>query len=113
MSDVMTSPEASSVSTEAPVYKMHYGGEWHDAIEGGQLDGRSVKLVLYNQPLAGTAAAVLIYHGISLWLPGLLGSVAFAQLRRTLQRNDEPAAICTPVAEPIATVPRPERVGVS
>jgi hypothetical protein len=48
---------------------------------------------------------VLFYHAISLWVPGLLGTVAFVQLRRTLQRERQPAAICMPLAEPIETVP--------
>jgi uncharacterized membrane protein YbhN (UPF0104 family) len=61
--------------------------------------------VLYHQPLAATTAAVLIYHAISLWVPGLLGSVAFVQLRRTLQREVHPAAMCMPLAEdPVETV---------
>lgn len=58
---------------------------------------------LYHQPLAATTAAVLVYHAISLWVPGLLGSVAFVRLRRTLQRDKRPAARCMPLAEPIAT----------
>lgn len=58
--------------------------------------------VLYHQPLAATTAAVLIYHAISLWVPGLLGTVAFLQLRRTLQRESRPAVMCTPLGEPIS-----------
>jgi uncharacterized membrane protein YbhN (UPF0104 family) len=57
---------------------------------------------LYHQPLAATTAAVLVYHAISLWVPALLGSVAFVQLRRTLQRQSRPAAFCAPLGEPIA-----------
>jgi len=57
---------------------------------------------LYHQPLAVTTAAVLVYHAISLWVPGLLGSLAFVQLRRALQREPRPAVVCTPFAEPIA-----------
>ena len=61
---------------------------------------------LYHQPLAPTTAAVLVYHAISLWVPGLLGSVAFVQLRRTLQHEAKPAVMCAPLAEPLAvTVP--------
>jgi hypothetical protein len=56
---------------------------------------------LYHQPLAATTAAVLMYHAISLWVPGLIGGVAFVQLRRTLRREERPAVICTPLAEPI------------
>ena len=65
--------------------------------------------VLYNQPLAVTTAAVFVYHVITFWVPALLGSVAFVQLRRTLAREDQPAAMCMPLAEPIE-VKLPERV---
>jgi hypothetical protein len=44
---------------------------------------------------------VLVYHAIAQWVPGLLGSVAFVQLRRTLQRDEQRAATCMPLAEPI------------
>jgi uncharacterized membrane protein YbhN (UPF0104 family) len=60
--------------------------------------------VLYHQPLAATTAAVLAYHAISLWIPGLLGTVAFVRLRQTLRREAQPAAICMPLAEPIETL---------
>jgi uncharacterized membrane protein YbhN (UPF0104 family) len=60
---------------------------------------------LYHQPLATTTAAVLAYHTIALWIPGLLGSVAFVQLRHTLQRDAQPAAVCMPLAAPIEVVP--------
>ena len=56
---------------------------------------------LFHQPVAVTTAAVLVYHAISLWVPALLGSVAFVQLRRTLQREAQPARICGPLAEPL------------
>jgi len=59
---------------------------------------------LYHQPVAVSTAAVLTYHAISLWVPGLLGSLAFVQLRRTLQRDPHPHVVCTPLAEPIAPV---------
>lgn len=62
---------------------------------------------LYHQPLATTTAAVLVYHAISLWVPGLLGSVAFVQLRRILQHDERPAATCMPLAEPIPAAPVP------
>jgi uncharacterized membrane protein YbhN (UPF0104 family) len=57
--------------------------------------------VIYGQQLAPTTAAVLIYHGIAIWVPALLGSLAFIQLRRTLAREEAPAAMCMPLAEPI------------
>jgi len=68
----------------------------------GGLDGGLIgAFALYHAPLATTTAAVLAYHAISLWLPTILGSVAFVQLRNTLQRQAEPAVICMPLADPI------------
>jgi uncharacterized membrane protein YbhN (UPF0104 family) len=58
-------------------------------------------LALYHQPVAVTTAAVLVYHAISLWVPGLLGSVEFVRLRRTLRSDAQPEVICTPLAESI------------
>jgi uncharacterized membrane protein YbhN (UPF0104 family) len=78
----------------------------------GGLDGGLIgAFALYGQPLAPTTGAVLLYHAIALWVPGLLGTVAFVQLRRTLRRQDQPAAICMPLAEPIETVQLPAAAG--
>lgn len=61
----------------------------------GALDGGlTAALVLYGADPASAAAAVLVYHAIVLWVPTLLGTIAFLRLRRTL-------------AEPL--VLRPER----
>jgi len=68
---------------------------------GGLDAGLVGAFALYHQPLAVTTAAVLVYHAIALWVPALLGSLAFVQLRRTLRREREPAALCAPLAEPI------------
>jgi hypothetical protein len=46
--------------------------------------------------VASAPAAVLAYRAISLWLPALLGSVAFAQLRRSFGRATAPVALCPP-----------------
>jgi uncharacterized membrane protein YbhN (UPF0104 family) len=77
----------------------------------GGIGGVDVGLVgtfaLYHQPLAATTAAVLVYHALALWIPGLLGSVAFVQLRRTLAREERPAAMCAPLAEPLEPVRQP------
>jgi uncharacterized membrane protein YbhN (UPF0104 family) len=67
--------------------------------------------VLLHVPVGPTTAAVLIYHGISLWVPGLMGTVAFVQLRRTLAREEKPAAMCAPLAEPVQTVRLPAAAG--
>jgi uncharacterized membrane protein YbhN (UPF0104 family) len=68
----------------------------------GGVDGGLIgTFALYHQPLAPTTAAVLVYHAIAIWVPALLGSVAFVQLRRTLSREERAAAMCLPLAEPI------------
>lgn len=57
----------------------------------GALDGGlTAALVLYGADPASAAAAVLVYHAIVLWVPTLLGTVAFLRLRRTL---DEPLVL--------------------
>jgi uncharacterized membrane protein YbhN (UPF0104 family) len=74
----------------------------------GGLDGGLIAtFVLFHQPLAVSTAAVLLYHAIAIWVPALLGSVAFIQLRNTLRRESEPAAMCMPLAEPIESVSLP------
>jgi uncharacterized membrane protein YbhN (UPF0104 family) len=78
---------------------------------GGLDAGLIGTFVLFHQPLAATTAAVLIYHAISLWIPGLLGSIAFVQLRRTLTSESQPASICMPLAEPMQTVRLPAAAG--
>jgi uncharacterized protein (TIRG00374 family) len=53
----------------------------------GVLDGSMIgMLVLYG--LGGTVAraATLIYHAIALWVPALLGTIAFIVLQRTKER---------------------------
>ena len=78
----------------------------------GGVDGGLIgTFVLYHQPLAPATAAVLAYHAISLWVPALLGSVAFVQLRRTLEREHQPAAMCAPLAEPIELARQPAPSG--
>jgi uncharacterized membrane protein YbhN (UPF0104 family) len=74
---------------------------------GGLDAGLIGTFALYHQPLAATSAAVLLYHGISLWVPALAGSVAFVQLRGTLKREARPTAMCMPLAEPTGTVQLP------
>jgi uncharacterized membrane protein YbhN (UPF0104 family) len=74
---------------------------------GGLDAGLIGTFALYHQPLAATTAAVLVYHAIALWIPGLLGTVAFWQLRDTLQREEQPAAICMPLGAPIEAVSLP------
>lgn len=57
----------------------------------GVLDGGLIAaLVAYGTPATAAAAAVLAYHAIALWIPTLLGTVAFVLLRRTM---DEPLVL--------------------
>jgi uncharacterized membrane protein YbhN (UPF0104 family) len=49
-------------------------------LEGGLLGA----LVLYKLPVAPTAAAVILYHAIALWVPTLGGTWGFISLRRAL-----------------------------
>jgi len=58
------------------------------AVLDGGLTGA---LALYGLPLAPATAAVLVYHAIALWLPTVLGSVAFVRLRQTLGEPLSPA----------------------
>jgi uncharacterized protein (TIRG00374 family) len=72
-------------------------------IEGGLIGA----LALYGSPLALATAAVLAYRVVQLGMPAILGSVAFVQLRRTLSREEAPAALCEPSTEglPVFRVP--------
>ena len=57
---------------------------------GGVDAGLVGTLALYNVSLASAAGAVLAYRAIALWVPAVLGGVAFLALRRTL-RNEAAA----------------------
>ncbi len=49
-------------------------------LEGGLLGA----LLLYGLPAGPTAAAVVIYHAVALWVPAIGGTIGFARLRRTV-----------------------------
>ena len=51
-------------------------------LEGGLLGA----LLLYGLPAAPTAAAVILYHAIALWVPTVGGTYAFTRLRQTVAR---------------------------
>jgi uncharacterized protein (TIRG00374 family) len=66
----------------------------------GGVDGGLIGvLILYGAPAAMTVAAVLAYRLILFWVPLIIGSVAFASLRRALNRPDRPD-LCNAVATP-------------
>jgi uncharacterized protein (TIRG00374 family) len=78
----------------------------------GGLDAGLVGVfLLFRQPVAATTAAVLVYHAIALWIPALLGSVAFVRLRNTLRREPQAAAMCAPLADPIEVARQPALAG--
>jgi uncharacterized membrane protein YbhN (UPF0104 family) len=62
-------------------------------LEGGLLGA----LLLYGLPAAPTAAAVVLYHAIALWVPALGGTVGFARLRATVR---QPALVAAPEPAP-------------
>jgi len=55
----------------------------------GVLDGGlAATLILYGANATTAAAAVLVYHAIAFWVPGIGGSIAYALLRPELARAD-------------------------
>lgn len=68
---------------------------------GGTEGGLIGTFALYHVPLATATAGVLAYRAIELWIPAVLGSIAFVRLRRSLARNKQPAIVCEPLADPI------------
>ncbi len=76
----------------------------------GGIDGSLIgALTLYGSPLAQATAAVLAYRVVQLGIPAILGSVAFVQLRRTLSREQAPAALCEPFDGPLPVLTLPPR----
>jgi uncharacterized membrane protein YbhN (UPF0104 family) len=60
------------------------------AVEGGLVG----MLVLFGvQPASVAVAAVLVYRAISLWLPAVVGSLAFLGLRREIGKPLKPGAV--------------------
>ena len=63
----------------------------------GGIDGGLIgALIVYGLPAAATVAAVFTYRLILFWLPLLLGSVAFARLRKGLDDPSRPD-LCDPL----------------
>jgi uncharacterized protein (TIRG00374 family) len=56
-------------------------------------------LVLYKVPVGAATAAVLGYRAIALWIPAVLGSLAFVMLRRSLSREAIAISSCEPGEE--------------
>jgi uncharacterized membrane protein YbhN (UPF0104 family) len=67
---------------------------------GGTDGGLIGAMVLYGSPLSQAVAAVLAYRTFQVAVPAVLGTVAFAALRRRLNRSEDPGATCAALAEP-------------
>jgi uncharacterized membrane protein YbhN (UPF0104 family) len=76
---------------------------------GGTEGGLIGTFVLYHFPLATVTVAVLAYRAIQLWLPALLGSLAFVQLRNSLRSESVAGAMCAPLSEGLEVVHLPVR----
>jgi uncharacterized protein (TIRG00374 family) len=66
---------------------------------GGVDAGLVGTLALYNVSLASAAGAVLAYRAIALWVPAVIGGLAFVALRRTLRNEAQEIAVCAPQTE--------------
>ena len=66
---------------------------------GGVDVGLVGTLVLYHVPVGAATAAVLAYRALALWIPALVGGVAFALLRRSLARETIAISACEPGGE--------------
>jgi uncharacterized protein (TIRG00374 family) len=66
---------------------------------GGVDAGLIGTLALYNVSLASATGAVLAYRAIALWVPAVLGGIAFVLLRRTLRNEAQEIALCAPQQE--------------
>jgi uncharacterized protein (TIRG00374 family) len=66
---------------------------------GGVDAGLVGTLALYNVSLASAAGAVLAYRAIALWVPAVIGGLAFVALRRTLRDEAQKIAVCAPQTE--------------
>lgn len=62
---------------------------------GGTEGGLLGTFALYHVPLTASAAAIIAYRAIALWIPAVLGSVSFVRLRSALRHEAEPAAART------------------
>jgi uncharacterized protein (TIRG00374 family) len=66
---------------------------------GGVDAGLVGTLALYGVSLTSATGAVLAYRAIALWVPAVVGALAFIALRRTLRDEAEQIAICAPQQE--------------
>ncbi|HSZ04846.1 MAG TPA: lysylphosphatidylglycerol synthase transmembrane domain-containing protein [Solirubrobacteraceae bacterium] len=66
---------------------------------GGIDAGLVGTFVLYGVSITSAASAVLAYRAIALWVPAVLGAIAFVFLRRLLRSESNELAVCAPHTE--------------
>ncbi len=88
---------APSVPVVMLAYSIGYAANWLPVPGGvGVLDaGLTGALVLYGVSPVHAAAAVIIYHAIAFWIPGLGGAFAYLRLRPRLLGAATPASVQT------------------
>jgi uncharacterized membrane protein YbhN (UPF0104 family) len=67
------------------------------AVEGGLV---SMLVLFHVRPASVAIAAVIVYRAISLWVPAVIGSLAFLSLRREIGTPAAPTVTDTPQANP-------------
>jgi uncharacterized membrane protein YbhN (UPF0104 family) len=90
-----------SIAVVTLAYSIGYAANWVPIPGGiGVLDaGLTGALVLYGISPVHAAAAVIVYHAVAFWVPGLGGVVAYLRLRpRLLRAADEAPAEPQPAA---------------
>lgn len=81
---------APSIAAVTLAYSIGYAANWVPIPGGiGVLDaGLTGALVLYGVSPVHAAAAVIVYHAIAFWVPGIGGMLAYLRLRPRLLRAD-------------------------
>jgi hypothetical protein len=94
---------APGIATLTLAYSIGYAANWLPIPGGiGVLDaGLTGTLVLYGVAPVHAAAAVIVYHAIAFWVPGLGGLIAYLRLRPRLLHAG--ADVPTPASEPLAS----------
>ena len=72
---------------------------------GGTEGALIAVFALYGVDVSEATAAVLLYRLFQLTIPALLGTPAFAMLRRRLMRADNPGLVCAPLAVETVKLP--------
>jgi uncharacterized membrane protein YbhN (UPF0104 family) len=94
---------APGIATLTLAYSIGYAANWLPIPGGiGVLDaGLTGTLVLYGVAPVHAAAAVIVYHAIAFWVPGLGGLIAYLRLRPRLLHAG--ADVPTPASETLAS----------